>query len=100
MSKLKKKAKLKTFPWDPAEHIKTEQDVVAYLDAAFEDGDPAVVAAMLGHIARSKGMAVIAKKTGLGRESLYKALSKSGNPRLETILKVVNALGLKLKIAA
>lgn len=100
MSKLKKKTKLKTFPWDPAEHIKTEQDVIAYLDAAFEDGDPAVVAAMLGHIARSKGMAVIAKKTGLGRESLYKALSKSGNPKLETILKVVTALGLKLKIAA
>jgi probable addiction module antidote protein len=100
MSKLKKKATLKTFPWNPAEHIKTEEDVIAYLDAAFEDGDPSIVAAMLGHIARSRGMAVIAKKTGLGRESLYKALSTDGNPRLETILKVVNALGLKLKIAA
>ncbi|HEX3811177.1 MAG TPA: addiction module antidote protein [Rhizomicrobium sp.] len=97
---MKKQAKLKTYKWDPAEHIKTEKDVAAYLDAAFEDGDPAIIAAMLGYIARSKGMAVIAKKTGLGRESLYKALSKDGNPRLDTLLKVVNALGLKLKLAA
>jgi len=96
----KKKSKLKTFPWDPAEHIKTEKDVAAYLDAAFEDGDPAVIAAMLGHVARSKGMAKVAKKAGLGRESLYKALSKDGNPKIQTVLKVVHALGLKLKIAA
>ncbi len=96
----KKKAKLKTFPWDPAEHIKTEKDVVAYLDAAFEDGDPAIISAMLGYIARSKGMAKVAKKAGLGRESLYKALSKDGNPKIGTVLKVVHALGLKLTIAA
>jgi probable addiction module antidote protein len=96
----KKKTKLKTYPWDPAAHIKTEEDVIAYLDAALEDGDPAVVTAILGHIARSKGMAAIAKKTGLGRESLYKALSGNGKPKLETFLKVVNALGLKLKFAA
>ena len=100
MSKSKKKSKLKTRPWDPAEHIQSEEDVAAYLEAAFEDGDPAVIAAMLGHIARSKGMAAVAKKAGLGRESLYKALSKSGNPKLDTILRVVHALGLKLKIAA
>ncbi len=97
---MKKKAKLKTVRWDPAEHIKSEKDVVAYLDAAFEDGDPAVVSAMLGHIARSRGMAKVAKKAGLGRESLYKALSKDGNPKIGTVLKVVQALGLKLKIAA
>ena|ERR1700754_1156361 len=96
----KKNTKLKTFAWDPAGHIKNEKDVAAYLDAAFEDGDPGVIAAMLGHIARSKGMAKVAKKAGLGRESLYKALSKDGNPKIGTVLKVVHALGLKLKIAA
>jgi probable addiction module antidote protein len=97
---MKKTAKLKTRKWDMAEHIKTEKDVVAYLDAAFEDGDPALVAAVLGDIARSRGMAKIAKKTGLGRESLYKALSKNGNPEFLTVLKVVQALGLKLKLEA
>jgi probable addiction module antidote protein len=95
-----KPARIKTRKWDLAEHIKTEEDVVAYLDAALEDGDPALVTAVLGDIARSKGMAKVAKKTGLGRESLYKALSKDGNPKLETFLKVVHALGLKLKTAA
>ena len=96
----KRQTKLKTYRWDAAEHIRTEKDVTAYLDAALEDGDPAAIAAVLGDIARSKGMARIAKKTGLGRESLYKALSKDGNPRLDTLLKVVRALGLKLKVAA
>lgn len=92
--------KIRTRKWDLADHIKTEEDVIAYLDAALEDGDPALVAAILGDIARSKGMAKVAKKAGLGRESLYKALSSKGNPRLDTILKIVNALGYKLKIAA
>lgn len=96
----KRETKLKTYPWDPAEHIRTEKDVVAYLDAAFEDGDPAIIASTLGYIARSKGMAGIAKKAGLGRESLYKALSKDGNPGFLTIVKVVQALGYKLKLAA
>ena len=96
----RRQTKLKTYRWDMAEHIKTEKDVIAYLDAALEDGDPATISAVLGDIARSKGMAAIAKKSGLGRESLYKALSKGGNPKLDTILKVVHALGLKLKVAA
>jgi probable addiction module antidote protein len=96
----KRKAKIKTLKWDPARYIRTEKDVVAYLDAALEEGDAAIVAEVLGDIARSKGMAVIAKKSGLGRESLYKALSKGGNPKLDTLFKVVHALGLKLKTAA
>ena len=95
----KQKAKIKILKWDPARYIKTEEDVVAYLDAALEEGDAAVVAKVLGDIARSKGMAVIAKKSGLGRESLYKTLSKGGNPKLDTLFKVVHALGLKLKTA-
>jgi probable addiction module antidote protein len=92
--------KLKTYKWDPARYLKNDKDIAVYLEAALEDGDPAVVAAVLGDIARSKGMARIAKKAGLGRESLYKALSKDGNPKLETVLKIVQALGLKLRIVA
>jgi probable addiction module antidote protein len=88
--------KLKTKPWDVAEHLETEEDMAAYLEAALEDGDPALVAAALGDIARAKGMAQIARETGLGRESLYKALSPEGNPGFGTVLKVMKALGLRL----
>ncbi len=89
-------AKIKTIPWDPAEHLETEADMAAYLEAALEEGDPALVAAALGDIARAKGMTQLARETGLGRESLYKALSPSGNPEFATVMKVVAALGLKL----
>jgi probable addiction module antidote protein len=89
-------AKTQTKPWDAAEHLETEQDMAVYLEAALEKGDPALVAAALGDIARAKGMAQIARKTGLGRESLYKALSPEGNPEFATVLKVVRALGLRL----
>ena len=88
--------KTKTFPWDAAEHLRTEEDMAAYLEAALEDGDPALVAAALGDIARAKGMTQIAREAGLGRESLYKALSPEGNPELATVLKVIRALGLRL----
>ena len=86
--------------WDSAEYLKTEEDVVNYLEAVFEDGDPALIAHALGVVARARGMAKVAKAAGLGRESLYKALSRDGNPELVTVLKVVRALGLKLKVAA
>jgi probable addiction module antidote protein len=89
-------AKTKTLPWDAAEHLATEEDRAAYLEAALEDGDPALVAAALGDIARAKGMTQVAREAGLGRESLYKALSAEGNPELATVLKVVKALGLRL----
>jgi probable addiction module antidote protein len=89
-------AKTKTRPWDVVEHLETEEDMAAYLEAALEDGDPKLVAAALGDIARAKGMAEIAQEAGLGRESLYKALSPEGNPEFATILKVVRALGLRL----
>ena len=82
--------------WDPAEHLHTEEDMAAYLEAAFEEGDPALVTAALGDIAKAKGMSQIARDAGLGRESLYKALSPSGNPEFATIMKVVAALGLQL----
>ena len=89
-------AKVKTRPYDAAEFLRTDADVAAYLEAALDDGDPSVVAQVLGTIARAKGMAEIARATGLGRESLYKALAPDGNPKLATVLKVVKALGIKL----
>lgn len=87
---------VKTRPWDPAEHLETEEDMAAYLEAALAEGEPSLVAAALGDIARAKGMAQIARETGLGRESLYKALSLEGNPEFATVMKVISALGLKL----
>jgi probable addiction module antidote protein len=95
-----RQSKLKTIPWDAAQYLKNEKDIAAYLEAVFEEGDPALVAAALGDVARAKGMTKIARKAGLGRESLYKALSPEGNPELATVLKVLRALGLKLKVAA
>ena len=89
-------AKTKTRPYDAAEYLETPEDMAAYLEAALEDGDPAVVVKALGSIARARGMSQIARETGLGRESLYKALSSEGNPEFATVMKVVRALGLKL----
>jgi len=91
--------KTKTIPWDAASDLKTDEDIANYLEAVFEDGDPALVAAALGDIARAKGMSQVARDAGLGRESLYKALSADGNPEFATVLKVIHALGLKLKVA-
>ena len=90
-------ARAKTRPWDAADHLKDVDDVVAYLEAAFEDGDPRIIAAALGDVARSRGMAAVAAKAGLGRESLYKALSGDGNPGFATVVGVMNALGLRLR---
>ena len=73
--------------------------MAAYLEAALEVGDPALVTAALGDIARAKGMSEVARETGLGRESLYKALSPTGNPEFGTIIKVIAALGLRLHAA-
>jgi probable addiction module antidote protein len=99
MSKSKSNPKVKTIPWDPAAYLKTDEDIAHYLEAVFEDGEPALVAAALGDIARAKGMSQIAQAAGLGRESLYKSLSPDGNPEFATVLKVMRALGLKLKVA-
>lgn len=88
--------KITTRPWDPAEHLGAEEAQAAYLDAAMEDGDPAIITAALGDIARARGMSDMARATGLSRESLYKALSQDGNPEFATVLKVMKALGLRL----
>ncbi len=91
-------AKIKVRKWDSAEHLKTDQDIALYLDACLEEAgdDPAFIAKALGNVARARGMSQLARDTGLGRESLYKALSGEGNPSFATILKVIHALGVKL----
>lgn len=87
--------------WDSAEHLKTPEDMAMYLEACFEEAgdDAAFIAKALGNIARAKGMSQLAHDTGLGRESLYKALSGQGNPSFVTILKVTRALGIRLHAA-
>lgn len=88
--------------WDPAEHLRTEEDVVLYFEACLEEdpGDGSLVRAALGDIARARGMSQLARDTGLAREGLYKALSADGNPEFATVMKVIKALGLKLHATA
>jgi probable addiction module antidote protein len=95
-----KRRKIKTRPWDVVEHLETEEDITAYLEAVLDDGDPTLVSAALGDIARARGMTEIAREAGLGRESLYKALSPEGNPEFATVMKVLRALGLSLHVKA
>jgi probable addiction module antidote protein len=91
-------SKTTTIRYDVAEHLRTQEEMAAYLEAAIEEakGDAAFIAKALGDIARAKGMAQVARDAGLSRESLYKALSGERSPGFDTILKVVEALGLKL----
>jgi probable addiction module antidote protein len=91
-------AKTKTLPYDVAEQLRTPQEMAAYLDAWLTEApeDVAGIARALGDIARAKGMSQVARDAGLSRESLYKALSESGNPSLGTVLKVAKALGVRL----
>lgn len=93
------KAKVKTTRWDVVDYLKTDEDRAAYLEACFEEAgdDAAFVAKALGDVARSYGMAQIARDTGLGRESLYKSLSPEGNPELSTVIKVLKVLKIRLK---
>ena len=98
----KKVAKAKTSAYDVAEHLRTPEEMAAYLDAWLEEApdDTAGIARALGNIARAKGMTQVAKDAGLSRESLYRALSSEGNPSFATVLKVAKALGVKLRAAA
>lgn len=91
---------LKTTRYDTADLLKTKKDIIAYLNEVFAEDDPQLIAHALGVVARAEGMSEIAKQTGLTRPSLYKALSENGQPEFATVLKVLRALGLKLKIAA
>lgn len=87
---------IKTKVWDPADHLGSPEAIAEYLTAAFEDGDPKLIAAALGDVARARGMADVAKAAGLSRESLYRSLSPEGNPSLATVLAVGKALGISL----
>ena len=91
-----------TTRYDVAEHLRTPEDMAAYLEACIEeaDGDSTFIAKALGDIARAKGMSQVARDAGLSRESLYKALSGERSPGFDTILKVIRALGLKLRAEA
>jgi probable addiction module antidote protein len=94
------KKKSKTFPYDSAEYLDSSEAINAYMEEALETDDPAFIAGALGTIARARGMSRIAKKAGLSRESLYKALSTDGNPEFGTILRVMQVLGLRFSVTA
>jgi probable addiction module antidote protein len=98
----RKPAKAKTTSYDVSEHLRTPEEMAAYLDAWLDEApeDAAGIARALGDIARAKGMSQVAKDAGLSRESLYRALSAEGNPSFATVLKVANALGVRLHAQA
>jgi probable addiction module antidote protein len=93
------KKKIKTSPYDSAEYLDSTEAINAYMEEALETDDPAFIAKALGTIARARGMSQIARKAGLSRESLYKALSSEGNPEFGTVIRVMQALGLKISIS-
>lgn len=91
---------IKTVPFDAAEYLTDEESIAAFLNASAEMGDPAVLLNALGTVARARSMTKLAEDSGLGRESLYKALKPGAQPRYETVMKVVEALGVKMVFAA
>lgn len=90
----------KTRLWEAADLLETEDNIAAYLDAVLDEGDPSLLVAALGDIARAKGMTRVARDAGVGRESLYKALAEDGNPAFATVHKVARALGLRFRVVA
>ena len=90
---------MKSSPYRTSDYLKTRRDIVAYLNAALEDGEPAVLLEALRNVAQAKGgMGALAKAAGVSRESLYRTLSRRGNPKIETVIALLTALGLKLTI--
>jgi probable addiction module antidote protein len=89
---------LKTTEWDPAKYINSKEDVLAYLEAALEENDTELLLSVIGDIARSKGMAQIAKELNVARESLYRSLSPEGNPSFSTVMQVLDILGFQLSL--
>ncbi len=88
---------LKTY--DVAEHLDNEEEIHLYLEAAFEDGDPAIIKNAIANVIRARGMTSLSREAGVSREALYKAFAESGNPTLDTLMKVTRALGVRLAIA-
>lgn len=87
---------LETTKWDASDYLRTEEDIAAYLNAAFEENDPALLQAALADVAKARGMTDVARKANVGRESLYKSLKPTANPSFSTIVKVSEALGMRL----
>lgn len=90
----------KTLPYDSADYLDDADSIAAYLEAAFEDGDPTVITHALGVVARAKGMSQLARNAGVTREALYKALTAEGDPKLSTFIGVLKALGMRLTARA
>lgn len=91
---------IETKPWDAADVLDTPAAIAAYLDAYLEDGTPEELLRAVNTIARSRGMSALARETGISREALYRAFSDNGNPTLDTLLRVMKALGVRLAVAA
>lgn len=100
MTKPRSTKALKVTAFDPAEYLADEKLQVEYLNQAFASGEASLINAALGNVARARGMSAVAKAAKLGRQSLYKALDKDGNPTVDTLVKVMSALGLKLSAEA
>jgi len=96
MTNAKRKSKTKLLPFDAARYLTDDKAVAEYMTAILETNDPDLLLAALGDVARARGMSQVAKNAGLGRESLYKALAPGAKPRIDTVLKVTRALGVKL----
>lgn len=90
----------KLIPFDASAYLDNEETIAEYLNAAFDQGDTDLMLAAIGDVAKARGMAQIARDTGLGRESLYKALQPGAKPRFDTVMKVMKALGVKLHVEA
>lgn len=90
---------LETTRWDVTEYLDSEERIAGYLDAVFEDGDPALIKAAISDVARARGMSQIAANAGISRAGLYKALSEDGNPSLTTVMSVLKALGVRLSVS-
>jgi probable addiction module antidote protein len=99
-TKTKARAKLETFPYDVAEFLRTSREIAAYLDASFieDPEDSESFSHALGDVARAVGMTEVARRTGLGRESLYKSLNEDGNPSFATVMKVLAAVGMQFRV--
>lgn len=90
---------IETKVWDVTEYLETPDDMAAYLEAAMEENDPAFFRRAVGDVVRAIGMSTVARQSGMSREALYKALGDNGNPTLDTLTKVLGALGLRLSVA-
>lgn len=89
---------IETSRYDAADYLKTEEDITNYLNSVLELNEPEVFAKAIGDVARAHGMAKVAKSTGLKRETLYRSLSSKGNPQLDSLMKVLGAIGMRLSI--